>query len=434
MRVRRLALPIVTSLFLMITGCTSDSDPAPATPDHTVHFYGTDGNMGDSLGKDLPSGLLDGMKGTLPLTDLTKDFKDRLKSVEPGLTQYNYAGEAYDAAMIAGLAADLAQSTDGTVIAKYVTGVTTGGAECRSAATCLSMIAAGKDISYRGVTVTRSGFTEVGEPSTASYGLQEFGSDNKIDEARTEFVTAGNASQSANAGSTTPAVETGHGPLKMATLLPHTGGLKDMGPSMRAGAELAVAELNAAGGVLGRQIVLSDADDGTDPKVAVAALNTLAASGVEVVIGPSTSSATKAAIPVAMSKGVLLFSPSATSDELTKISDGGLFFRTAPPDVMQASALTNMIMRDGAQRVFIIARDDSWGIGLENAVLQDLGQSGILAKNIKIEKYETDAKDFATEAAAANEFAPDAVLIIGYAESSLIIKAFAAAGVAPNRG
>lgn len=432
MRTRRLTLSIMAALSLLVAaGCSDPKEPVNEPNAHAVNFYGTDGNMSDTLGDGLPAGLLSGMKGTAPLTDLSRDFRTRLAGVDPRLTQYNYAGESFDAAMIAALAAQLAHSTDAKQIAKYIGVVTTSGIECRTAAACLPLIESGTDILYRGVTMSVSGMTDVGEPSTASYGLQAFGDDNRIDTARTEYIRAGSPSAENDVKVAPPADQNQQvGPLKMASLLPHSGALKDMGPAMRAGVNLAVKELNAAGGIFGKDIQLTDSDDGTDAKKASAEFDKLANAGVTVIVGPTSSSAAIALIPKASRKNVLLFSPSATADELTSIEDGGLFFRTAPPDVLQASALANMIMRDGSQRVFIIARDDSWGIGLENAVLQDLVKSGVLAKNIKIEKYRSDATSFAPEASAAKQFDPDAVLIIGFAESTQIIKEFADAGVA----
>src|SRR5205085_12529024 len=62
--------------------------------------YGTDGNMGNALGQGLPPGLLNGMKGTTPLTKLSPTFEQRIRADDPKLVDTNYAGEAYDAVMI----------------------------------------------------------------------------------------------------------------------------------------------------------------------------------------------------------------------------------------------------------------------------------------------------------------------------------------------
>src|SRR5690242_941006 len=88
---------------LLAAGCGSfgrDNDPAnPDRASAAVRLYGSDGNMINNFGaafKDQP-GLLNGMKGTTPLAPVADDFKKRLRSIDPGLQDYNYAGEAYDA-------------------------------------------------------------------------------------------------------------------------------------------------------------------------------------------------------------------------------------------------------------------------------------------------------------------------------------------------
>src|SRR5262249_54652292 len=117
---------------------------------------------------------------------------------------YTYAGEAYDGVMITALAVQVAHTVDPVVVAKYVNSVTTGGVDCSSIKECLNALAAGKEIAYRGVTV-RTGFTDVGEPSTTSYGTLHFGPDNKIDEGKTEFVSAGDGKSAATAKPRAPA-------------------------------------------------------------------------------------------------------------------------------------------------------------------------------------------------------------------------------------
>ena len=96
-------------------------------------IYGTDGNMGNALGEGLPPGLLGGMKGTLPLTELSGAFRDRLMQQDPALTDFNYAAESYDAVIISALAAESVKSTNGADIATGINAITKDGEKC----TCL---------------------------------------------------------------------------------------------------------------------------------------------------------------------------------------------------------------------------------------------------------------------------------------------------------
>ena len=74
---------------------------------------------------------LAGMKGTTPLVEVSQDFKDRLATTPSGaaLTDYNYAGESYDAVVVIALAAAEA-GTDGSAFADHIVGITKDGEKC----------------------------------------------------------------------------------------------------------------------------------------------------------------------------------------------------------------------------------------------------------------------------------------------------------------
>ncbi len=151
--------------------------------------YGTDGNMGNALGEGLPPGLLEGMKGTTPLTELAGDFQERLLAQDPSLTDFNYAAESYDAVVITALAAEAAGSTNGADIASEINGITADGEKCETFADCLAIIDAGGDPDYDGVTGALN-FTAAGEPGSGSYGILSFTAENTIADD-TEFVIVG---------------------------------------------------------------------------------------------------------------------------------------------------------------------------------------------------------------------------------------------------
>ena len=132
------------------------------------------------------------MKGTRPMTPISDDFKQRLQNSEGrAMPDFNYAGEAYDAVMIAALAAQVAGTTDPKSIAAQMVGVTIGNDPCTTIAVCMERARNGQDVAYRGITV-RSGFTQAGEPSTTSYGTVHFGPTNQLDQGKTEYLRAGN--------------------------------------------------------------------------------------------------------------------------------------------------------------------------------------------------------------------------------------------------
>ncbi|MFC4016682.1 ABC transporter substrate-binding protein [Micromonospora sp. GCM10011542] len=438
-RSRVASLAACATILLATSACGTDK-PEEATTQQ-VRLYGTDGNMLNSYPAELKerADLVDGMKGTTPLTPLPEDFKSRLRSVDPALTDYLYAAETYDAVVISVLAAQLAGSTDPAAIAKQIVGVTNGGQRCEDPASCLALARAGQDIEYRSVSLTRAGFTDEGEPSTASYATLNFDGQ-QINDGKTEFVGAGSESSASTKTPPKPKKQRpggaeGQKSLIIGGLLPKTGDLALAYPPMAAGATLALKEINAAGGALGKPVVWMDGDDGTSTAVAKVTVAKQVADGVSVIIGAGASGISREVLPDVVKAGKILFSPSNTDSTLTEVEDKGLYFRTAPPDSLQGRALADVILRDGSQKIVIVARKDSYGEGLQATVRGELEKAGIPADRLKLLTYEppADAKapplDFTSGAKEIKEFGADAVLIIGFGESAQVIRALADAGV-----
>ncbi|MGC5017349.1 ABC transporter substrate-binding protein [Micromonospora sp. DT47] len=439
----RAAILAASAAFLLVTSAcgTTDKPEEAATPQ--VRLYGTDGNMLNSFAAELKdrADLVDGMKGTTPLTPLTEDFKERLRSVDPKLTDYLYAAESYDAVMISALAAQLAGSTNPSDIAKQIVGVTTNGQSCTDAASCLALARDGQDVEYRGPSLTRAGFTEAGEPATASYATLHFDAQ-KINDAKTEFVGAGDETGASTKAPPKPKKQRGSAtdrsdgsPLILGGLLPKTGDLALANPPLAAGAALAVMEINAAGGVLGEPVVWIDGDDGTNPAVAKATVASHISKKVQVIIGAAASGISSAVLPDVVAARRILFSPSNTDSGLSTADDKGLYFRTAPPDSLQGRALADVILRDGPHKIVVVARKDSYGEGLQETVRAELERAGIGGDRVKLLTYEppADAKappvDFSNLAGEIKGYGPEAVLIIGFSESAGLIKALADSGV-----
>src|SRR4051812_36908034 len=117
----------------------------------------------------------------------------------------------------------------------------------------------------------------------------------------------------------------GDGVLTVGTLLPSTGDLAFLGPPEFAGVDLAVKDINAAGGVNGKPVVQSKADsgDGT-PKIAPGSVDKLLAAKADVIIGAASSSVSLSVIDKIVGAGVVEFSPANTSTAFDTYDDKGL--------------------------------------------------------------------------------------------------------------
>ncbi|MGK5676410.1 ABC transporter substrate-binding protein [Micromonospora sp. URMC 106] len=437
------AATLAACVTFLLANSACGTEGAEEATTHQVRLYGTDGNMLNSYPAELKdrASLVDGMKGTTPMTPLPESFKNRLRSVDPELNDFVYAAETYDAVVISALAAQLAGSTDPAAIAKQIVGVTNNGQRCEDVATCLALARAGQDIEYRSVSMTRAGFTDAGEPATASYATVHFDGQ-QLNDGKTEFVGAGD--ESAASTKAPPKAKKQRGgrtdrsdgsPLVLGGLLPKSGDLSLAYPQMAAAVAVAVKELNAAGGVLGEPLVWIEGDDGTNPAVAKATVAKHVERKVHVIIGAGGSGISREVLPDVVQAGKILFSPSNTDASLTELDDNGLYFRTAPPDNLQGRALADVILRDGPQKITIVARKDSYGEGLQATVKAELERAGVGGDRLKLLTYDppADAKaspvDFTATAKEIKDFGAEAVLIIGFAESAQVIRALADAGV-----
>jgi hypothetical protein len=445
MRTRTTARGIAATgaALLALTACGGGGDEGgddnaggdTGSEEKQINIYGTDGNMGNALGEDFADqdGALDGLKGTTPLTELGSDFTDRLLEIDPELQDFNYAGETYDAVVISALAAQMAGTNDANVFKAYVNGVTFGGDKCETFEACLEIVNAGGNPDYDGISGPLA-FTDPGEPAVGSYGLLEFGPDNAI-EADPEFVIAGDEENAASDEGPAPAPPGTTGePLVIGYLLPLTGSLAFLGPPEIAGFDLAIADINAAGGVLGAPVQAEGADSGdTSTDTATQSVDRLLQAGVNVIVGAASSGVTQTVIDTVTGAGVMQISPANTSDIFTTYNDNGLYFRTAPPDLLQARALSDLILEDGNNTVGILALNDPYGTGLAENTLANLVEGGLSEDDIETIIYDPQAANFDSEVQQMVELNPDAIVVIGFEESSKIIQGLNAQGIGPQR-
>ena len=441
--VRGVALTGAALLALTACGGGGGSEEEPAAGSETseggdtaTNIYGTDGNMGNALGESFSEdGALAGMKGTTPLTELSSEFTDRLLEIDPDLQDYNYAGETYDAIIVTALAAQAAGTVEANTFKEYVNGITFGGDKCEDFAACLEILNGGGNVDYDGFSGPLA-FTDAGEPSVASFGLLQFGEDNALDSDLTEYVLAGNEENAASDEGPEPAAEgaTSPEPLRIGTLLPLTGNLAFLGPPEVAGAKLAVQDINEAGGVLGQDVELIEGDSGdTSTDTASQTVDRLLQGGANAIIGAASSGVSLTVIDAITGAGVLQFSPANTSDEFTSYDDDNLYFRTAPPDVLQARALADLIIADGNNSVGILALNDPYGTGLAENTLNNLVESGLAEDQIRSITYDPQAANFDSEVQEMVDFDPDAIVVIGFEESARILEGLNAQGIGPQR-
>jgi branched-chain amino acid transport system substrate-binding protein len=146
--------------------------------------YYSDGNTAD-YSKDFPKGTLEGAQGTIPGADASQEFKDRVSGWSEAaegqpLQDYAYAAEAYDATILAALAAIKGGGTDSPTIQKNYAAVSgsTGGTECATFSECADLLANGEEIRYAGPSGIGP-INKQNDPSSAFVGIYTFDENNK---------------------------------------------------------------------------------------------------------------------------------------------------------------------------------------------------------------------------------------------------------------
>jgi branched-chain amino acid transport system substrate-binding protein len=158
--------------------------------------------------------------------------------------------------------------------------------------------------------------------------------------------------------------------IQLGILLGFTGPIESLTPAIADGAELAIAEVNESGGILGGRTVTPVRADTTciDAAAAVAAGQRLIdINEVSGFVGAVCSPATTAILSqVARPSEVVMISPASTASDLTTEPDNGLFFRTVPSDARQGEVMAERLLSEGIDDVAIAFVADSYGSSLAN--------------------------------------------------------------------
>lgn len=256
--------------------------------------------------------------------------------------------------------------------------------------------------------------------ATASLVLTACGGGDSSEEASSDNTTSSSA----------PAAK-GDGTLTIGTLLPQTGDLAFLGPPEFAGVDLAVKEINDAGGVAGKPIAQAKADsgDGT-PDIAGASVDRLLAANVDAIVGAASSNVSKSVIDKITGEGVVHFSPANTAAGFDEYPDKNLYFRTAPSDALQGKVLANLAVQDGHKNVAVLARQDFYGEGLANSTVENLEKAGATVTDKVL--YNADAETFTAEVNKIAAKKPEALVLVAFEETTKIIPQLVAKGLGPK--
>lgn len=216
-----------------------------------------------------------------------------------------------------------------------------------------------------------------------------------------------------NGGNDTPDATT----VKIGGIGPLTGAYANYGLSEKNGAELAVKEINEAGGIAGKQIELSYQDSQGESESAVNAYGKLMDWGMEVSLGCVLSGENASVVAAARDDDVLLITPSGSADKCIDGNDKA--FRVCFYDSYQGAAAAQYIKDNNmVDTVGILYQSDNdYSVGLYNAFVAKCGELGITIAETQTFTSSTNT-DFSTQVSALVSSGVKLVFIPLYAEEA----------------
>lgn len=181
--------------------------------------------------------------------------------------------------------------------------------------------------------------------------------------------------------------------FNVGVIAPLTGEGSNYGEAMKYGIDLAIQDINQKGGLKNDSVVATYMDDKFDVKEGLNGLNYLSdVKHVSVIFGPAGSGISKALLPVANQKKVVLFSSISTSDDLKGVA-GDYFFRDISPNSMQANSVSNFLSTQlKIKDVGVFYENNEYGININN-IFKERFTEGNIVFNLPYEFKQADFRN-----------------------------------------
>jgi branched-chain amino acid transport system substrate-binding protein len=216
--------------------------------------------------------------------------------------------------------------------------------------------------------------------------------------------------------------------IRVAVVGPMTGQYAVFGAQMRRGVEMAVADINASGGLLGQKLVLEVGDDACDPKQASAVAGQMASKKVAFVAGHYCSGASIAASDVYNAAGILQISPASTNPLLTERKLNTVLRVCGRDDQQGLVAGAYIAKRFKDVGVAIVHDNSAYGKGLADETKKSMNKLG--KKEAVFDTYSPGEKDYSALVAKLKDAGIGLVYVGGYhTEAALIVRQARSAGL-----
>jgi branched-chain amino acid transport system substrate-binding protein len=201
--------------------------------------------------------------------------------------------------------------------------------------------------------------------------------------------------------------------VKIGVFMSMTGDTANFGISSTNGIKMAADEVNAAGGINGKQIELDVQDDRSDPSEAATIVTKFVTQdGVNAILGEVASSRSIAAAPIAQNAKIPMLTPSSTNPEVTK--KGDYIFRSCFIDPVQGAAIAQFAAKTLAKKraAIMVDRKNDYSTGLEKVITATFTRMG--GEMVVTQSYQAGDQDFNAQITSIKGANPDVIFVPGY--------------------
>ncbi|MEX1163184.1 MAG: ABC transporter substrate-binding protein [Nitriliruptor sp.] len=218
--------------------------------------------------------------------------------------------------------------------------------------------------------------------------------------------------------------------LDIGYILPESGPLAFLGAPQITAVNMAVDDINAAGGVMGQDVTLNSGDEAGDAAVARDTAARLINDGADAIVGAASSGMSQEFIQTLNDNEIVQCSGSNTSPAFTDQDNNSFYFRTVPPDEAVAPIIANTVIGDGYAAPAVLARADDYGVALMELVEAGLTDQGV--EPALVDTYDTETDDFDALVSQVTGAGADSVVVIGFDEAGALYGALLEAGISAD--
>lgn len=207
-------------------------------------------------------------------------------------------------------------------------------------------------------------------------------------------------------------------PIKIGVFTPLTGDGASYGNAMKNGLDLALADINKNGGLLGRKVELVYEDTHLDINEAVKAMNKfIYIDKLSIVIAAEGSGPTSSVAPLADSTRTIMVVALASTPMLKEAGD--YVFRVIPSDDYQGKEIAKLAIELGHKKAGVLYVNDAYGVGIKDVFLEEFSKVGMISA---VESFGPGSADFKSQLAKIKNADPGVLVIVARKEFSIILK------------